>query len=326
VTLVPVDIITGFLGSGKTTLIKHVLEKGLHGQRVAVIVNELGDLNVDGPVLRGMNVDKMVELSSGCICCSGLYRLGSGLEEIVRTTQPSLIVIETSGAASPAPVVAQLDELGYRTDAVTTVVDAETFLAMQKTEPVVADQVAEADFLVMNKLDRVDAAILEKLRRRLVRLNPRAHRIETTFGAVASDLLFATGIRALRERARKSPEDSHLHPDPIGSFVFETEKGMNRDRLERCLVKLPPEIYRVKGFVRFSEEPEPFLLNFTCGRHHLAPLREMKDLHPLTQMVFVGRQVERHRPAILEALARCVDGEPVRSHTLLGRLGFGASR
>ena len=111
-TLVPVDIITGFLGSGKTTLIKHVLEKGLHGQRVAVIVNDLADVNVDGPVLRGMNVDKMVELSSGCVCCSGLYRLGAGLEEIVQNARPTLIVIETSGAADPAPVVAQLNELG----------------------------------------------------------------------------------------------------------------------------------------------------------------------------------------------------------------------
>jgi len=325
VTLVPVDLITGFLGSGKTTLIKHVLEKGLHGQRVAVIVNELSDLNVDGLVLRGMNVDKMVELSSGCICCSGLYRLGSGLEEIVRTTRPTLIVIETSGAASPAPVVAQLDELGYRTDAVTTVVDAETFIGMERAEPVVAEQVEEADFLVLNKRDLVKAVVLEKLRRRLDRLNPRAHRIETTFGAVPSDLLFATGIRSLRERARKSPIEVHLHPDPIDSFIFETEKRMRRDPLERFLDKLPLDIYRVKGFVRFSEEPEPFLLNFTCGRHHLAPLRELKDLHPLTQMVFVGRQTERHRPAILETLTQCLEGESTRPLSLLSRLGFGPS-
>jgi len=82
---------------------------------------------------------------------------------------------------------------------------------------------------------------------------------------------------------------------------------------------------RVKGFVRFSEEPEPFLLNFTCGRHHLAPLRELKDLHPLTQMVFVGRQTERHRPAILETLTQCLEGESTRPLSLLSRLGFGPS-
>jgi G3E family GTPase len=235
-------------------------------------------------------------------------------------------VIETSGAAAPAPVVAQLDELGYRTDAVTTVVDAETFFSMEKAEPVVAEQVAEADFLVMNKLDLVDAAILEKLRRMLARLNPRAHRIETTFGAVASDLLFATGIRALRERARSSPEGPRSHPDTIDSFVFETEERMRRDRLERCLAKLPETIYRVKGFVRFSEEPQPFLLNFTCGRTHLVPFRGMADFHPTTQMVFVGREIGRTRHSILKALARCVSGERSHPTSILGRLGFGSSR
>lgn len=321
--LVPVDIVTGFLGSGKTTLIKHVLEKGLHGQRVAVIVNDLADVNVDGAVLRGMNVDKMVELSSGCVCCSGLYRLGAGLEEIVQNAQPALIVIETSGAAAPAPVVAQLNELGYRTDAVTTVVDAASFFAMEKAEPVVAEQVAEADFLVMNKLDLVDAANLEKLRKTLSRLNPRAHRIETTFGAVASDLLFATGVRALRERARLSPEVRQAHPDTIDSFVFETEEPMRRDRLERCLAKLPETIYRVKGFVRLSRESDPFLLNVTCGRLNLVPFREMKNGLPTTQMVFVGRQTDRSRQAILEALSRCVAGKRSSPRSILSRLGFG---
>lgn len=321
-TLVPVDIVTGFLGSGKTTLIKHVLEKGLHGQRVAVIVNDLADINVDGTVLRGMNVDKMVELSSGCICCSGLYRLGAGIQEIVENTRPTLILIETSGTAAPAPVVSQLDELGYRTDAVTTVIDAETFFRMEKAEPVIAEQVAEADFLVMNKLDRVDAAILEKLRKTLSRLNPRAHRIETTFGVVASDLLFATGVRTFRERARLSPEGPHLHPDNIGSFVFETEERMNRDRLERCLANLPEMIYRVKGFVRFSDETQPFLLNFTCGRYHLVPFVGTNDFHSTTQMVFVGRQMGECRQEILESLSRCRAVEPSRSSSILGRLGF----
>ena len=322
-TLVPVDIVTGFLGSGKTTLIKHVLDKGLHGQRVAVIVNDLGDVNVDGPVLRGMNVDKLVELSNGCVCCSGLYRLGAGLQEIVQTTRPTLIVIETSGAAAPAPVVAQLNELGYRTDAVTTVVDAETFLAMEKAEPVVSEQVAEADFLVINKRDRVDAKDIDVLRKRLTRRNPRAHRVETSFGAVESDLLFATGVRALRERARSSPIGSRAHSDEIDSFVFETGEQLNRGRLERFLSKLPETIYRVKGFVRFSGEPHPFLLNFTCGRFHLAPFREMTNGLSATQMVFVGRETGRHRESILAALPLCAEDVPSSPRTILRRLGFG---
>src|SRR3970040_1468617 len=93
------NIITGFLGSGKTTLIRHVLTHGLGKERVAVIVNEMADLGVDGQVLRGINVDKMVELSSGCICCSGFLQLGVAVQEIIDTVEPAVILIETSGVA-----------------------------------------------------------------------------------------------------------------------------------------------------------------------------------------------------------------------------------
>ncbi len=83
---VTVDIITGFLGSGKTTLIKHVLENGLQNRRVAVVVNDIGTLNLDGRVLEGVNVDRMVELSNGCICCSISYQFGVAIQEIIETT------------------------------------------------------------------------------------------------------------------------------------------------------------------------------------------------------------------------------------------------
>jgi G3E family GTPase len=116
--------------------------------------------------------------------------------------------------------VAQLGELGYPTDAV---VDAEAFFEMEKAEPVVVDQVTEADFIVVNKLDQVDAKRLEKLRKTLARMNARAHRIETSFGAVSSDLLFATGVRALWERSRSSMMKSHTHFDECdqsNNFMF----------------------------------------------------------------------------------------------------------
>lgn len=322
-TMVPVDIVTGFLGSGKTTLIKHVLEKGLHGQRVAVIVNDMADIPVDGPVLRGMHVDKMVELSGGCVCCSGLYRLGAGLQEIVENTRPTLIVIETSGAAAPSPVVARLDELGYRTDAVTTVVDAENFFRMDKAEPIVSVQVAEADFLVINKLDRVDVLRLEKLRKTLGRMNSRAHRIETSYGAVASDLLFATGVRALRERSRPATVQGHPHPNEIDSFVIETEGRLSRPRLERFLSRLPDRIYRVKGFVRFADEAQPSLLNYTCGRFSFVSFRGLNELRATTQMVFIGKESGRCRAAVEDAIARCTVRDRSSTGAPTGRMGFG---
>lgn len=134
---VAVDIITGFLGSGKTSLIKHVLQHGLQNRHVAVVVNDIGDVNIDGRILEGVNVDRMVELSNGCICCSISSQFGYAMQEIVETTNPELIVIETTGAADPMSLMGEIYRLGLGVDAVITVVDGTHIRRLYK-ETVVA--------------------------------------------------------------------------------------------------------------------------------------------------------------------------------------------
>ena len=104
---VAVDILTGFLGSGKTTLLRHVLDHGLRGKPVAVIMNEIGEIGIDGRVVTGLSaVEKMVELSSGCICCTiDDYRFDLAVQEIIETARPHLIIIESTGLADPEPLV-----------------------------------------------------------------------------------------------------------------------------------------------------------------------------------------------------------------------------
>src|SRR5438552_15841223 len=103
---VAVDLLTGFLGSGKTTLLRHVLDHGLRGKPVAVIMNELGEIGIDGRVVTGLSaVEKMVELTSGCICCSiDDYRFDLAIQEIIATARPHLIIIESTGLADPEPL------------------------------------------------------------------------------------------------------------------------------------------------------------------------------------------------------------------------------
>ena len=123
---VAVDILTGFLGSGKTTLLRHVLEHGLRGKPVAVIMNEIGEVGIDGTVVTGLSaVEKMVELASGCICCSiDDYRFDLAVQEIVETARPQLIIIESTGLADPEPLAHRVKNAGLGLDAVITVVDA----------------------------------------------------------------------------------------------------------------------------------------------------------------------------------------------------------
>jgi cobalamin biosynthesis protein CobW len=300
-TPVAVDIVTGFLGSGKTTLLSHVLTHGLQGKRVAVIMNEIGEVGIDGRVITGLSaVEKMVELSSGCICCSiDEYRFDLAIQEIVETTHPQLILIESTGLADPEPLVYRVRNAGLGVDAVITVVDAANVEQHLRDTEVARAQVEAADFLVVNKVDLVDAAALGRVEKRLARLNARAERLRSVRGAVESEVLFATGVATFRERARTRSD--HLHGDGIESFVYRSSRALRQDAFERVLGRLPADILRAKGIVRFAGRDWRCLFNFTCGRHELSWIR-LDDVAE-SQAVFIGRALARHRPRIEAALA-----------------------
>jgi G3E family GTPase len=304
---VAVDVVTGFLGSGKTTLLRHVLEHGLKGRPVALIVNEIGEVGIDGQVVTGLNhVEKMVELSSGCICCSiEDYKFDLAIQEIIETAQPHLIIIETTGLADPDPLVYRVRSAGLHLDAVITLVDAANVGRFLKEAEVASAQIAAADFLVVNKVDLVSDTEVARLHRRLRRLNPRALQIESVRGAIDSDVLFATGVASYRERARAAPPPAdHLHRDNFGSFLYRSDVELEQPAFERFLERLPPEIIRAKGIVRLAGRDWHCLFNVTCGRPELSWLK-LPDAGSENQAVFIGRDIERHRADVLAALRRC---------------------
>lgn len=300
---VAVDILTGFLGSGKTTLLRHVLDHGLKGKPVAVVMNEIGEIGIDGKVVTGLsNVEKMVELSSGCICCTiDDYRFDLAIQEIVETVRPHVIVIESTGLADPEPLAYRVKTAGLGLDAVITVVDAAHVDRHLAETEVARAQIEAADFLVVNKLDLVDERTVAGLEKRLGKLNRRAERFRTVRGAIDSELLFATGVATYRERARTT--SAHLHGDGIGSFVYRSPHPLDQERFAKLLDRLPRDVLRAKGVVRFAGRDWQGLFNFTCGRHELAwvKLPAVEE----TQAVFIGRDLARHAPDIRAALAAC---------------------
>ena len=304
---VAVDILTGFLGSGKTTLLRHVLEHGLRGKPVAVIMNEIGEVGIDGRVVTGLaNVEKMVELTSGCICCSiDDYRFDLAIQEIIDTAQPHLVIIESTGLADPEPLAYRVKNAGLGLDAIITVVDAANVERQLAETEVARAQIEAADFLVVNKLDLVDAPAVARLERRLAKLNPRAERMKTVRGALDSDVLFATGVATFRERARAGSD--HLHADAIGSFVYRSRLPLRQAMFERLLRRLPADILRAKGIVRFVDRDWHCLFNFTCGRHELTWVKLEGGMEE-SQAVFIGRDLRRHQGRIEAALAACEVG------------------
>jgi G3E family GTPase len=303
---VAVDVLTGFLGSGKTTLLSHVLAHGLRGKRVAVVMNEIGDVGIDGRVVTGLDyVEQMVELSSGCICCSiDEYRFDLAIQEIIETVAPDLIVIESTGLADPEPLAYRVKNAGLRLDAIIAVVDAANVdRALAETE-VAAAQIAAADFLVVNKTDLVTPAALTALRRRLSRLNSRALQLESVRGAITADVLFATDVASHRDRVGDGRTvSSHLAHDAFASFTYRASAPLVKSSFERVLGGLPADVIRAKGIVRLVDHDWHCLFNVTCGRVDLGWVK-LPDGAGESQAVFIGRGLERHRDAILAALAR----------------------
>jgi G3E family GTPase len=305
---VAVDVLTGFLGSGKTTLLRHVLGHGLAGKRVAVVVNEIGEIGIDGAVVTGLDyVERMIELASGCICCSiDEYRFDLAIQELVETVRPDLIVIETTGLADPDPLAYRVKSAGLRLDAVITVVDAAHVERCLGEAAVVEAQIAAADFLVVTKTDVVAPADVARVRRRLGTLNARALQLESAHGAIDAEILFATDVAEHRDRARaaRPVAGGHLAADGFDSFAWSSRHALDQRDFERALAALPADVIRAKGIVRLVDRAWHCLFNVTCGRIDTGWLKLPGDPAE-SHAVFIGRRLDRHRATILAALAAC---------------------
>ena len=135
-----------------------------------------------------------------------------------------------------------------------------------------------------------------------MKLNPRAERFRTVRGAVDSDVLFATGVATYRARARATSD--HLHTDGIASFLYRSRRPLRQEAFERLLSRLPADILRAKGIVRFAGRDWHCLFNFTCGRHELTWLK-LEAAPEETQAVFIGRNLARHQSRLEADLAAC---------------------
>jgi cobalamin biosynthesis protein CobW len=308
------NVLTGFLGSGKTTLLKYVMQHGLQQQRVAIIMNEIGDIGIDGKVITGLEgVESMVEFNSGCVCCTiDDYRFAIAVQQIIEETKPDLLILETTGLADPNPIVDRLKTASVARDAVITMVDAATFLSLSAQHEILDEQVKGADFLVLNKIDLVTEGERQQVEKRLRRLNQRALLLEASHGRVPTDLLFGTGVSAYRARLQTSrrsdgaPAAHHAHgQDAIQAFSYETYTRVDLYAFERFLQKLPSNVYRAKGFLHLTRGAFPHVFNFTCGRFDFQPLAPALARQFPTQAVFIGKDIHAQRSEIIRRFQAC---------------------
>ena len=294
---IPVSIITGFLGSGKTTVIRNILQHA-HGRRLALIVNEFGDVGVDGAILKACGIDNcpednIVELANGCLCCTVADDFIPAIEALLsRSPQPEHIIIETSGLALPKPLLKAFDWPGIKSrltvDGVVAVVDGEAVadghfahdpagVVLQRSadmaidhetplEEVYEDQLLCADLVVLNKIDLMRPedvpAVLESIRG----VVPRAVKVvETAEGRLDPSVLLGLGAAAeddlLNRPSHHDAEEGHDHDD-FESFVVDIPAISDATILLQRLATVAKtyDVLRIKGFVEVLGKPMRLLV------------------------------------------------------------------
>ena len=335
----PVTIITGFLGSGKTTLLNHILSNN-KDLKVAVLVNEFGDINIDSQLLVSMDED-MVELSNGCICCT----INDGLVDAVyrvleRDDRIDYMVIETTGVADPLPIIltflgTELRDL-TRLDSIITMVDAEAFTPDHFESEAALKQITYADITILNKTDLASVEQLEKLETYIGTLKAGARILHSQHGQVPLPLILdvwcnnpAAYADLVQEEIEQTQHDgdhkhhhahehddlqhhghehhhhhsSHLDNDGFISVAFESDRPFRIEKFEHFLQeKLSPNVFRAKGILWFRESDLRNIFQLSGARFDLKG--EEWHTPPRNQLIFIGRHLDADR--IRQHLTDCL--------------------
>ncbi|HEY3368059.1 MAG TPA: GTP-binding protein [Symbiobacteriaceae bacterium] len=325
----PVTILTGFLGAGKTTLLNQIL-RGNHGLRAGVIVNEFGEISIDGDLVVGSD-DELIELANGCICCTVRTDLLEAVGRLMdRRPRVEYVLIETTGLANPAPIAQTFMSHGVadvcRLDAIITVVDADNFDRNLAADPACRAQLEFGDLLLLNKTDLVSEARLDEIEQAIRAINEDGRIIRTQGAQV--DLALILGVGRFDPDRLLADDHHHCegatcdHPDHLHGNAHEvhpheghlsgitavsyvTGRPFDADRLNAYLCRLPVSVLRGKGILYVSDIPDIRVIMHQVGdRHGFEPGAPWAEDEPNSRLVFIGKGLDRHE--IIRELEACL--------------------
>ena len=316
----PLLVITGFLGSGKTTLLNKIVEhySMMHNKFVAVIQNEVGQVNVDGKATDGAIA--VTELEEGCVCCTLLGEFRRSIRKLCIEYEPDLIIVETTGIADPNNILAELPQLKpfVRFDSVITVVDGPNLEMNLKEYSVARAQIEASDLVLLNKFDLMDDETRAWARMALERINPRASIINTVNAQIPPGLLLCSEddidpfrlVQSLDKTKKPlskgfSAEGPNLDLDSqnIETVSITLEGQFKERKLIELLDNLPDFIYRLKGFVNVKGLEKIQLLQYVTGRYELENLPNPAP--GPNRLVFIGRHLNEEY--IRDSFEHCLE-------------------
>jgi G3E family GTPase len=304
---VPVVLVAGFLGAGKTTVVNHLLAHA-EGKRIAAVVNDFGAINIDAELITGAS-DGVVSLSNGCICCSLEGDLLRTLATLLRRDpQPELIVIETSGVADPADIVRNLmDPVIWREaplETVLCVVDA-TIDVTKLDDALLRSQIRSADVIALSKTDIADAANGARIRDAIRALRPTAVLVDAPKGDVPSALLFPSD--AVRLAQPREPGPRRPAEERFETLSWTSDQPVMLSRFQQAIGRLAAKLARAKGLFETIEQPGQLtVFQFVGGRATLAPGGTAAIGAPRTRIVFVAEIGLLSRAEIDGVMQECI--------------------
>ncbi|KPQ30846.1 MAG: GTPase, G3E family, partial [Phormidesmis priestleyi Ana] len=310
----PVTVITGFLGSGKTTLLNHILNNA-QGLKVAVLVNEFGDINIDAQLIVSAK-SNMVELSNGCICCTINDSLVDAVYQVLeREERMDYLVIETTGLADPLPIImtfvgTSLQDL-TRLDSVIGVVDADNFGADLFNSSVYANQLIYSDVILLNKTDLVSGVRASAIEAEIRSLKEGARLLRCsleTSAALPLSAILDVGLADAETYLLSEPMLSeHIVSDRFVSIPFRSDRPFDSTKFEHFLMhQLPTNVFRAKGILWFEGQPQRYIFQLSGKRCNLTPDTQKRPTQ--NQLVLIGRQLNPLQ--LHQQLSNCLTGQP----------------
>jgi G3E family GTPase len=301
---IPVTIVTGFLGSGKTTFINNLLSQN-YEVKIGLIENEFGDVSIDSKLIANYQPESILELNNGCICCSIFNEFSLALQELVKKNDHlEQLVIETTGIADPGPIIEpffqdpDLERI-FELSGTICLVDSVNFqevighFEQQK-------QIMLSDLIILNKVGDADPEKLAYIHKKITALNKTAQVVETNFAFLDSSHLYILQpqmqdefIKKLRKPFYSEPESSDFHSFTIRFGGYVNEQHF-REWFKYFASIYRKQIFRIKGMVNFKNNPLTGIVQSVGGMTNISEGSVVNPYEPLENvLVFIGKEISK---------------------------------